>query len=365
MFEAMRRIADENGIELRLICGQPSKSAASRKDEGFLEWVNKVKNLYIPIEERKDLCWQPTPAGLPKPDLVIVMQENRILSNYSWLLKRALGGPKVAYWGHGRDLQSSNPDSLRNRFKRSLVSYTDWYFGYTELSRDILMMDGYPDEQITVVNNAIDTVQFRQDLDAVTTVMQIALHTKLKLPKDVIVGLYCGSLYPDKKLGFLVDACKAVHHQDPRFHLVVIGEGPSLGTLQELTADQDWIRLVGQQRDIEKAAYFSSAIMLLNPGGVGLHVLDAFTSGVPLVTTGNALHGPEIAYLENGKNGVITSDSSFEYAAAVQKIIGDSRYRQALASAAREASLLYSVENMASRFVEGMLACLQKRGEHG
>lgn len=364
LFEAMRKIADENNIDLHLVCGQPSKSAATRKDEGELDWCHKVENIYIPIEERKDLCWQPTPEGLPAPDLVVVMQENRILSNYRWLLRRIFGGTKVAYWGHGRDLQSANPNSLRNRFKRGLVAYTDWYFGYTELTRSMLLADGYPDERITVVNNSIDTTQFRQDLASVDSQMRAKLRAELNFPEDGVLALYCGSLYPDKKLQFLVDACKQVRNGTPRFHLVVIGEGPSLNHLRELSAGHDWIRLVGQKRGVEKAVYFSLATMLLNPGGVGLHVLDAFTAGIPLLTTGNALHGPEIAYLENEKNGVVTADSSSEYAEAINKIIFQPEYLRSLNNAALQGSFDYSVENMASRFVDGMIACLRCERRH-
>lgn len=358
LFEQMRILADKKGIDLHLICGQASKNAASRNDEGQLNWAWKVQNKYLSLEERTDLCWQPTPVGLPKPDLVVLMQENRILSNYPWLLKRWLGGPKVAYWGHGRDLQAANSDSLRNRFKRRLAFYVDWYFGYTELTRSLLLADGFPDSRITVVNNSIDTERFKSDLASISNDVKKELRKELSLPPNGMVALYCGSLYPDKKLSFLLEASKLVHEKHPGFRLVIVGDGPSSKELKNLISGIDWVKWVGQKRGVEKAAYFSVASVLVNPGGVGLHVLDAFVSGLPLITTRGALHGPEIAYLVNERNGIITDDSVMEFAnAMISTIENPERYKR-LSDAARIDSEYYSVENMAAHFVEGMAACL-------
>ena len=41
------------------------------------------------------------------------------------------------------------------------------------------------------------------------------------------VGLYCGSLYPDKRLDLLLAAAEKVHEKHPGFRLVVVGDGPS------------------------------------------------------------------------------------------------------------------------------------------
>jgi glycosyltransferase involved in cell wall biosynthesis len=364
LFEAMRRVADESGIDLHLICGQPSKSAATRKDEGALDWCHKVKNIYVPIEERKDLCWQPTPAGLPDPDLVVVMQENRILSNYPWLLKRAFGGPKIAYWGHGRDLQAGNLHSIRNRFKAGLARAVDWYFAYTDFTLKILLQDGFPEERITVVNNAIDTTGLRLDINNVPDDLLGHIRTELDLRDGELLGIYCGSLYPDKMLPLLVDACAQVHAKHPGFRLVIIGHGPSVTDLSALLTDKSWARWVGVKRGIEKAAYFRLANMMLNPGLVGLHVLDAFAAGIPLLTTQDARHSPEIAYLVDGRNGVITKTSASDFADAIESLVSDPERLNELARAAVEDGHKYSIQEMAERFVDGMVACLLNRTSH-
>jgi L-malate glycosyltransferase len=359
LFERMRELALEHGIDMHVICGQASRNARARNDEGSLPWTDKVKNWYFPVSELKDLCWQPTPSHLKRSDLVILMQENRLLSNYPWLLKRRLGGPKVAYWGHGRDVQADNLNSFQNRFKAALAGFVDWYFAYTDFTRAILLQDGFPEERITVINNAIDTHSLRRDIENAPEDMLTRIRQELDLPKNGLLALYCGSLYPNKMLPLLVEACSLVQAKNPSFRLVIIGDGPSAPQLSQLIAGKAWTRWVGTKRGTEKAAYFRLANMMVNPGGVGLHVLDAFTAGVPLLTTRNARHGPEIAYLKNERNGIITESNPIAFAQAIEKLVMDPKGLAEFVRAAREDSYAYSIEDMVTRFVVGMVQCLR------
>jgi len=40
---------------------------------------------------------------------------------------------------------------------------------------------------------------------------------------------------------------------------------------------------------------------MLNPGSVGLQIVDAFCSGMAMVTTSSAKLSPEVAYFRNGE----------------------------------------------------------------
>ena len=100
----------------------------------------------------------------------------------------------------------------------------------------------------------------------------------------------------------------------------------------------------------------------MNPGAVGLHVLDSFVSGLPMVSTKTALHGPEIAYLESGINGLLTDDDTADYASAVIKILTDDEFAAELSKRAIEASHLYSLELMVQNFLSGLEACRRLEG---
>jgi hypothetical protein len=87
---------------------------------------------------------------------------------------------------------------------------------------DILAKAGYPQQQITNLNNAIDTGAFKRDLAAVVDADLAAARQALGIAPTAPVGIFCGSLYPDKKLDFLVAACDRIHQQSPEFHCVVL-----------------------------------------------------------------------------------------------------------------------------------------------
>lgn len=357
-FERLRTACAARGIELRLVHGQPSPTEALKKDTGALAWADVVRNRYLRFKG-VDLIGQPFPAELRDADLVVLIQENRILSNYPWLLRLLVRrGQRIAYWGHGRNLQSGSPHGLRERWKRWWVKRADWWFAYTDSTRAILEGDGFPAERITVLNNAIDNDQFQRDLAGVSSEQRAACRARIGADAADPVGLYCGSLYQDKRLDLLLAACERVRGEVPGFRLVVVGDGPSRSLLTDAAATRPWIYWTGVQRGAEKAAWFRAADLYLSPGAVGLHVLDAFCSGLPLITTANARHGPEVAYVVSGRNGFIVADDEASYAAVVLRLLGDATLLQRIRDAASEDARLYTLDNMVQRFVDGIEGCL-------
>ena len=362
LFEQMNAIAEEHNIDLHVVCGQPSATDRKLKDGGTLSWAEQVKNWYLPVKEKKDLCWQPTPPHLKDSDLVIVMQENRLLSNYIWILKRRFGGPRVGYWGHGRDFQTNAPGGFREKWKRAFIKQVDWWFAYNALTLDVLRDAGFPEERTTCLNNAIDTNGLRRDAESVPDGVLTAIRQRCGLKRGAPMGLFCGSLYPDKKLDLLVSAADLIHNKLPEFRLVVIGDGSSAVEIAKAFKTRPWAHWVGVKRGQEKAAYFRLAKIVLNPGLVGLHVLDAFTMGLPMVSTLKAKHSPEVVYLENGVNGFLTEDNVEVYANAALRLLHDPEFYARISTAARQASLQYSVENMAKNFMNGIEHCLDSPG---
>lgn len=359
LFELMRERSSDAGIDLQVVYGQPYREEINKKDTMELDWGVKVKNLYLPIKEKKDLCWQPMPGHLRDSDLVIFMQENRLLANYYWMLKGRLGGPRVAYWGHGKDFQTNAPGGLREKWKDILIDQVDWWFAYTGITVDILQKAGFPEERITCLNNAIDTNGLRHDAENVPESILEEIRSECDLKPEAPMGLFCGSLYPDKKLDLLVEASDFIHQRFPDFRLVVIGDGQSRTDLVKAIESRPWAHWVGVKRGIEKAAYYRLAKFVLNPGAVGLHVLDAFAVSIPMLTTGTAKHGPEIAYLQHGVNGYMTEDSPQSFANAAIELMSDPLVYKKMSEAAHQSGLYYSVENMARNFVDGIEHCLE------
>lgn len=354
LFEKLRSSCAESGIDFCLVHGQPTASELKKRDVGTLDWADVVTNQYINLKGR-DVLWQPYPDRHRDASLVVVMQENRLLSNYPWLFWRNGTEAKVAYWGHGRNFQTDSPTGIREKWKKFLVGRVDWWFAYTQKTRDILLADGYPDQRITVLDNAIDNEAFCADLAAVTEMELLSLrHISGVGP----IGLFCGSLYPDKRIDFMIAVADRIRSEIPSFSLVVIGSGPSSEEIHIAAKKRPWLLPVGVKKGRDKAAWFKMANVILNPGAVGLHVLDAFAAGVPMATTSDARHGPEIAYLEAEKNGLITDGTVDAYAQAVISLLSDQVKYSAIRAAGFEAAKRYTLENMVDQFRDGIERCL-------
>lgn len=360
LFEELRKTLAGNNIELSLVHGQASPGELARKDEGYLPWATKVNNRFLRFGGT-ELCWQHLPKDTGSSDLVILMQESRLVSNYPLIVKRRIHGTRLAYWGHGINFQSNAPRGLREKFKRMLLQQVDWWFAYTSATVDILQEAGYPQEQITCLNNAIDTSGFQNDMDSISQEQLKTLRTNLGIPEHSHVGLFCGSLYPDKRLDLLIAASDIIHEKIPDFHLIIVGDGNSASIISDACDSRPWAHWVGVQRGTDKAGYYKLADVILNPGLVGLHVLDAFVARLPMISTTTARHSPEKVYLEHGINGFFTSDNATDYATTTIQLLTDQALYSSVSHAAYESAQRYTLDHMVQNFAHGIEKCLALR----
>jgi len=221
-----------------------------------------------------------------------------------------------------------------------------------------LCHDGYPASQITCLDNAIDTSSFKADLASWSADDVAATKRDLGIAAQAPVGVFCGSLYPDKKIDLLIASADLIRQRMPDFSLVVIGDGPSMPQMRDAAQQRPWMHLLGVRKGREKALYFRMGDVMLNPGSVGLHVVDAFCSGSVMVTTTTARHGPEVAYLRNGENGILCDDTPSAYSQAVISVLDDLARLQRMRANALADSEHYTLENMVKNFADGIEAAL-------
>ena len=363
LFTRLKEKCESLNIEFHLVHGQASKSESLKKDEGYLPWATRVRNTYCRIGA-KDILWQAIPKQLSDSDLFIVMQENKILSNYPILLRGRFRDRLVAYWGHGANFQSNSPKGFREKWKRLLINKVDWWFAYTDATVQILTDCGYPVERITRLENTIDTDEFRKDISDTTNSEMDKILDDNDLKKHSTIALFCGSLYKEKKIDFLLRAADLVHNKIQDFRLIFIGDGPEVHELKESLKTRPWAQWVGAKRGKDKAAYYKISKIILNPGAIGLNILDSFCAGLPMFTTTSAKHGPEIAYLKNRVNGFITGPDEKEYSDAIIGLLNDLVQYSNISKNASNSSLYYSIENMTDNFTNGIVKCLNSRKIH-
>ncbi|BBH21837.1 hypothetical protein Back11_31820 [Paenibacillus baekrokdamisoli] len=361
-FELLKERLDQHGVELNLIYGQPGIKDAAKKDTVDLPWAHKITNHIIRVGNR-ELYWQPCIKLLKKSDLVIVEQASKLLVNYYLFAAHLAGRRKMAFWGHGKNFQGHTASSLGENVKRFLSRRVHWWFSYNQTSADVVREIGFPEEKITIVQNAIDTKQLT-DISAALGPSELdQLKLELGINSNQIC-IYAGGMYEEKRLPFLLEACKLIRKQVPDFHMIFIGAGSEDNLVKEAAAKDDWIHYVGPKFDAAKVPYFEISKLFLMPGLVGLAILDTFALGVPIVTTEVPYHSPEIEYLVNDYNGVICKDAEdiVQYADTVIKLLQNDVKHAKLVKACLETGSVYTVEEMADRFAQGVLLAMGVEG---
>lgn len=351
LFNLLREELRRRGISLRVAAGEGHVSESSRGDAGTLEWAESLPTRYF-LGGR--ICWQPFGKAMSGCDLAVVALENKLVWNLFPQFFPVVG--RLALWGHGANLQGDSR-SWRERFKRFLARKADWWFGYTGMSTPLIAESGFPETRITTLNNSVDMSALAADAAAVSDDERSRLRARLKLG-DGPVAIYVGSLYREKCVAFMLEAAARVHALQPGFRLLVVGAGPDEALVRDFAARNDWVCYAGPQRGREKALYLSLADVYFNPGAIGLGILDAFVFGLPVLTTQCGLHGPEIAYLRPGENGVATPFAMDDFVGEVQRLLADPLRFSALGEGSRKSASNYSVEAMAMNFADGIEACL-------
>ena len=365
-YAGLREECARRGIDLQLVHGQATAADLAKGDSISLPWATQVRNRFLRVGGRQ-LIWQPVWRLVRGADLVIVEQASKLLVNYvlqaSYLLT---GRPPFALWGHGRNFQHESASPAGERVKRFLSRHVRWWFAYNDTSAAVVRSLGMPSERVTSVQNAIDTRGLVAARSRVSDQSLAALRASLALRGDN-VGIYAGGMYEEKRLPFLLASCLLIRKEVPDFEMVFLGAGTHADLVRRAAEEHPWIKYLGPVFDEAKVPYFALAKTFLMPGLVGLAVLDAFALEVPLVTTAIDYHSPEVEYLIDGVNGMVVRDTDDprSYASAVVTLLRDASLRERLKAGCRVARQRYTVEEMITRFADGIVNALARPRNEG
>lgn len=357
-YNLLRKRLLEAGVTLDLVVGQPDDLMSLRKDTADVPWAVQIRNRYISLGQRQ-VIWQPCMRYLRGADLVIVEQASRLLLNYRLHIGRHLGGPKLGLWGHGVNLDSTSRSRVGEWVKRRLVKRADWWFCYTEGTKRIVVASGFPANRATVVQNAIDTTSLQRARAEVTAETQHELRTKLGIGTGPVC-LWLSSIYPTKRPEFMVGAFETIRRRIPDAELLVVGDGPLRRVFDDAAVSRSGIHVVGALFGEAMVEHASLASVIVNPGLVGLTVLDAFALELPMVTCALDLHSPEVEYLVHDENSLLLPSgvTAEGFGDAVAALLADDRRLEALRRGCRHGAAQYTVEQMVERFSSGVLAAL-------
>jgi L-malate glycosyltransferase len=362
MFEQLHSKLVANGHEIRIVFGTPWKEEAQRGDNVVVQnnycffekshWFfnNKIHFMGAAI---KHILWA---------DFVITEQANKHIHNYILVLLSFLKMKPFAYWGHGENRQGDSK-SFKEIFKKMLAIRTDWWFAYTEGVANYLIDLGFNKDTITILNNSVDTNAFRQSVESLNHSEISLFKHQYNLADNTDIGLFCGSLYKGKQIEFLMEAAIIIKRQHPNFVLLIGGSGQDKNLVETYSANYDFIIYLGTLHGKAKSLAFRCSSLFLCPGPLGLAILDAFSASLPVFTTFNKAHGPEIDYLRSGYNGLICHADIKIYTDLVISALSDLRSLEEMQKNALETSREYSVENMVDCFVKGIQSFYSSRNQ--
>lgn len=335
-FDRLRARLALQDIQLSLVVGIPDRRVGERGDRRLVDWAVPVRNRYV-----AGLTVQPVPISALRADAVIVEHANRHLLN--WILMppgRTANVVPVGLWGHGGNLQSVKPD-YRDQIRRRIVTRADHWFAYTEGSAARVRNQGFDDRKITVVQNS----QF------VPVVRDVPRRKESR-------AVFVGGLVESKRIEMLLEIGDRMSRRLRDFELVVVGEGPKRSLLE--AQHGAWLRFIGPQFGEQKIREMMKASVVLNPGLVGLSVIDSFSSGTPMVTSDEKFHSPEFEYLRSSENSIVLDRgaSAVDYSDALIATLSDPDLLAKLRSGCFTAAESYSLENMVSRFADGVMRFL-------
>ncbi len=186
---------------------------------------------------------------------------------------------------------------------------------------------------------------------------------KLARPEDEVIIGYVGRLDSNKNVALLIQAAAVLDVEHIKFHLVIVGDGPTRAHLSEAACRiglQDRITFLGAHPFAERLIpTFDVLCLTSNSEGMPNTLMEAGAAGVPVVST--RVGGvPEVVC--DGETGFLCSAGDADALALhLRRLIQDPTIRVQLGQAARmRMQQEFSVERMIKRYQELYLTLANK-----
>lgn len=264
------------------------------------EKLHVIKNYYF----KSYLIWQ---SGVikkiffEKPDVVILLGEMNVISNWVISFLCRLLKIKVWFWGHGI---YGNENRFKFFLRKKYLQLADKQILYGERAREILINLKFNIENLHVVYNSLDyDIQniFYQNLNS----------TSKESDCDIFKIVFIGRLTKRKKLDLLIKAISLLKIKD-KINLEIIGDGEERDNLNYLAKKHSLREIIfhGEifdEKIISKILFNSN--LCVSPGNIGLTAIHSLSYGTPVITHNDFNRQmPEAEAIIEGVNGFF-----FEY----------------------------------------------------
>ena len=178
------------------------------------------------------------------------------------------------------------------------------------------------------------------------------IYKSLKVDKDDFLILFVGRVAEEKNIEFLIEAHKKLVKEDNKYKLIIVGDGPDIKNLKELSKDiKDNVVFAGKSLWEDVPCYYDIADIFVTASRSetqGLTVLEALASSTPVVCANDPSY---IDAIVPGSNGFVF-DIEEEYLENIKKLRKDNKLREEFSINARNYSENFSSSKYAKRVLD-------------
>ena len=280
---------------------------------------------------------------------------------YSMLSR--LGGrtPPILFTEHGR-FHPDSRDGRRVALNRLLLRRDDRLVAVGESVRQALVdFEGMTRDRIEVLYNGVGLEPFLERSPERRAAARQELREELSIDQQTKIAIVVARLDPIKDHATAIAAITRARNARPDLHLVLVGDGPSRGALEQLSEDKPFVHLLGEREDIANLLHASDLQLLTSVSeGIPLCLIEGMAAGLPVAAT--SVGGiPEV--IAHERQGILVGVSDVEaLARAIERMTDDSALAEQLGTAGRERSMQeFSLETMAERYAETYRQMLARR----
>ncbi|MDA7558631.1 glycosyltransferase [Flavobacteriaceae bacterium] len=344
----LSHLAEEDDVNLTILSGTGRTQMGDQELEG--DWGFKHKKLKVTKKEfgNSNLVKNELKSIFANFDWILIPAEkkNLPLLLYAIKLRKANKSVHLFSYNHAQ-LKSKNKvySFLDHRLTKFFNNNLDRVIFYTkEACESAIHNNLVVSEKAFWANNTVDNTEIEK------------YYTYQLPPVNVQSMLFIGRLIPSKDIAKVIAYYKLIKQTHQNLKLEIIGDGPDYEIVEKVVKEDISITWHGTLVDEEKIApIMKRTSLVFIPGLSGLSINHAFAYGRPYITLKADKHGPEISYLENGKNGYILGGNLKENTKIITSLIQDRAKLIALCNNAKQKGKELTVQNWVQQMKASLL----------
>lgn len=243
--------------------------------------------------------------GSIKPDIIISsgVDPHLLHTLLVFIYFRIFKGIDFIWWSHGT---SGNQGRIGVWVRKFFYRKASGVFTYSNQGKNNLMGWGINGKNIRVIGNAINQSDYGY----------LNYDIKKIAKNELFTLVFSGRVHKDRRLDILLKAIAILIKKEKlSLKLFIIGDG-ELASLKSIVIKEgmeDDVVFTGQQYGSDVANYLLKADLIVYPRYIGLSIVQAYSFGVPVITSNNLKKQmPETELLVPGETGDLYEEDDYE-----------------------------------------------------